>query len=400
MTRYAAAIAAATVAGLLIVAPAYAIYGTQPLAISLWPGHGAPNGPSGHPRISGDGRVGRFTAFDSEASNLVRSDTNHTSDVFVWRRPRGRAGLTLSHPGGALKRVSVSSSGHQANGPSSRPAVDGSIFDNSPHCVAFQSEASNLAPGDHDHRSDIFVRDMGRDRTTLVSRGIAAAATDATIDGTCEHVAFAAGGGIYIASVNGGPPRRIASGSDPRYALDGSAITWTHGGDVWLRRGSSTSLVGPGTNPTVSSDDEHTWAVSFETTRQLSHGDNNHGSDVYMRIFGTSGGARKTDLISATHRGGRSLGGDSYNGGITAYGGSTGIVVFVNDTDRGSDLYYRNNRSGNIDDLAHSSSRMTQVTSSARANFVAFTSRGEFTGNTDGQQAVFFKHLVDGKALP
>ena len=85
---------------------------------------------------------------------------------------------------------------------------------------------------------------------------------------------------------------------------------------------------------------------------------------------------RGTDLISATRRGGQSLGGDSFNGGITAYAGTRGIVVFVNQRGGGSDLYYRNNHTGNIDDLAHApaSSPIQDVVTSARANFVAFTS--------------------------
>ncbi len=75
--------------------------------------------------------------------------------------------------------------------------------------------------------------------------------------------------------------------------------------------------------------------------------------------------------------------------------------MFVNNQASSSDLYYRNNHSGNIDDLAHApaGTPISQVVTSARANFVAFTSSAPFVGDTGGQQSVFFKHLIDGEAI-
>jgi len=159
--------------------------------------------------------------------------------------------------------------------------------------------------------------------------------------------------------------------------------------------------VGPGANPTVGDNDSGMWAVSFDTTARLAGNDRSGGRDVYMRLMRADGGPRGTDLISATRRGGASLGGDSFNGGVTAYAGTRGIVVFVNQRGGASDLYYRNNHTGNIDDLAHApiSSPIASVVTSARANFVAFTSTAAFVGPTGGQQAVFFKHLVDGEPV-
>ncbi|HEX9945300.1 MAG TPA: hypothetical protein VGG03_25095 [Thermoanaerobaculia bacterium] len=97
-------------------------------------------GVSGNPAISADGR---FVAFPSDATNLVRGDTNGTTDVFVRDR------LT-----GATERVSVSSGGGQSDGFSDGPAIsaDGRF-------VAFQSSAMNLVPDDTSFATDIFVRD-------------------------------------------------------------------------------------------------------------------------------------------------------------------------------------------------------------------------------------------------
>jgi hypothetical protein len=403
------------VAGLaLLAAPASAgIFGTPPVPISVTAAGGGADGPSGGATISGDNRMGRLAAFHSEASNLVAGDTNGVADVFVYRRPRGtrgtvRLGAGPARPAGGLRRVSVGAGGAQANGPSANPSLDGRLRlgdrDVPAHCVAFGSEASNLAAGDRDRTSDVFVRDLRRGRTILVSRGIAAAATDPSIDGDCETVGFQAGGRAYVARV-GGRVRSLGPGDQVDLALDGQAVTWRSGGVVKLRRGGRTSVVGPGAEPAVS-DRERVgsrlvWAVSFQTRAALARRDRNPGMDVYTRTFGTRGGALATDLISATRRGGSSLGGDSENGGLTAYAAGRGIVVFVNHRPWGSTLFYRNNNSGNIDDLASARGSIFGVATSARANWVAFSSASTSFAydRNGGVQDVFLKHLVDGHEL-
>ena len=108
------------------------------------------NGGSYSAQISADGR---FVAFMSDASNLVPRDTNGLTDVFVRDL---RAGTT--------RRVSVRSSGSEANGASFDPAVsaDGRF-------IAFKSNASNLVAGDTNGASDILVRDLRAGTTTRVS---------------------------------------------------------------------------------------------------------------------------------------------------------------------------------------------------------------------------------------
>src|SRR5262249_2821883 len=71
--------------------------------------HQEANHPSLDPAISSDGR---FVAFRSTASNLVRHDTNLEADIFVYDRVTRRT-----------VRVSVDSFGNQANGESSAPAI-------------------------------------------------------------------------------------------------------------------------------------------------------------------------------------------------------------------------------------------------------------------------------------
>src|SRR5512134_1491016 len=115
---------------------------------------------SPHPAISADGR---FIAFPSFATNLVPRDTNGSliSDIFVHDR------LT-----GDTERVSVSSTGEQADDYSTGPAIsaDGRY-------VTFQSNASTLVPGDTNFRDDIFVHDRltgTTERVSISSAGVEA----------------------------------------------------------------------------------------------------------------------------------------------------------------------------------------------------------------------------------
>jgi len=105
------------------------------------------NDRSSAPAISGDGR---YVTFWSWASNLIPGDTNGVSDVFVHDRQTG-----------VTQRVSVDSSGRQANRFSNQPSIsaDGRY-------VAFWSRATNLVAGDSNGAADIFVRDLQAGTTT------------------------------------------------------------------------------------------------------------------------------------------------------------------------------------------------------------------------------------------
>jgi Tol biopolymer transport system component len=107
---------------------------------------------SNAPSISANGR---YVAFHSAASNLVRGDTNRVFDIFVHDRKTHQT-----------RRVSVSNRGGQANAESFGPpsiSPDGRY-------VAFGSLASNLVAGDANDTTDVFVYDRRTGRMTLASR--------------------------------------------------------------------------------------------------------------------------------------------------------------------------------------------------------------------------------------
>jgi Tol biopolymer transport system component len=109
-------------------------------------------------RSSSDGSPsadGRYVAFGSSARNLVTGDTNLVEDVFVRDRLAG-----------TTRRVSVGQGGVQGNGASILPSISGDG-----RYVAFMSDATNLVPGDTNHTTDVFVRDLVGGSTRRVSVG-------------------------------------------------------------------------------------------------------------------------------------------------------------------------------------------------------------------------------------
>lgn len=131
-----------------IAAPALAAPNTR--RISVASNGTQSNGGSNFSAVSQDGR---YVTFDSSATNLIGLDTNGTVDVFVRDRKTGKT-----------RRLSVRSNGTQANGPSQIPDIS-----SSGRFITFMSNASNLVPGDTNGVADIFVRDRKKGKTTRVS---------------------------------------------------------------------------------------------------------------------------------------------------------------------------------------------------------------------------------------
>lgn len=152
------------------------------LVSRAWDG-GRANGDSDNAVVSSDGtRI----AFVSEASNLVAGDTNGARDVFVRD--------LVEH---TTRRVSVSSNGTQGNGPSGTGPVSGwqptwgvPAISADGRYVAFESEASNLAPNDANGKADVFVHDLETGDTVAVSLTEAGA----TGDGASHHPSISADG--------------------------------------------------------------------------------------------------------------------------------------------------------------------------------------------------------------
>ena len=107
-----------------------------------------------NPSISGDGRRVAFTAIDGERSRVL------VRDVQAGRT--GRRGLSRL----------VSRAGGRAGAPADAASSDPSISADGRR-VAFSSLATNLSAGKPDDRRGVFVRDLARATTQLVSAQVA-----------------------------------------------------------------------------------------------------------------------------------------------------------------------------------------------------------------------------------
>jgi Tol biopolymer transport system component len=240
--------------------------------------------------VEGISRGGRYVAIDSDASNLVPRDTNGF-DMFVRDR---RTGTT--------RRVSVSTTGEQADGNSG----DGDMSPNGRYFV-FDSDAANLVAGDTNDHQDVFLRDELAKTTTRVS---------------VPHTGGQANGYSIAPAVS----------ADGRYVVFVSNATNmvredpTDDRDIFVRdlRTGQTELVTVGLEGrNASVDDSLNPAISgtgrfiaFHTDAALVPGDTNEAVDVYVRdtqsditrrvsrsCSGTQGNAASTlPSLSATGR--------------------------------------------------------------------------------------------------
>jgi Tol biopolymer transport system component len=258
--RFAVALAATALVGLVVVAPAFGATAER-ISVSATGEQG--NGGSFSAAMSADGR---YTAFVSHASNLVPGDTNNACDVFV-----------RDNSNGAVELVSVSSADEQVVTQSClvRPAIsaDG-------HFVAFHSDAAGLVPNDTSTNSDIFVRDRELGTTERVSVG--------------SNGETALGNGTeYAVSLNpaiSADGRFVAFMSSGRNLIADREIFETH---VYVRdrvtrtteivseRPDGQSTNGQADEPSLSADGRYVAFVSYSAG--LVPGDDNLGPDVFVR---------------------------------------------------------------------------------------------------------------------
>jgi Tol biopolymer transport system component len=129
------------------------------------------NGRNMLPAISGNGQVVTFTSL---ADNLVAGDTNGVSDVFVHDLRTGETRLVSASPDGA-----------PTDGESFGSALSGNG-----RFVAFLSVATNLGPAAAPQSVQAYVRDMLTGETKLASKGL----EDALADGDCKDVSISSNG--------------------------------------------------------------------------------------------------------------------------------------------------------------------------------------------------------------
>ena len=222
---------------------------------------------STHPSLSTDGR---YVAFESSATNLVRGDTNKLADVFVRDRRTGRT-----------ERVSVTSKGKQAgadrtNNGSNAPSISGDG-----RYVAFHSADSNLVPGDTNRTFDIFVHDRKTGRTTRIS--VSSAGRQA--NGESVSAPSFSADGRYVAF------NSLATNLVPGDTKDNDIL------DVFVRdlRAGTTTIASLGSAGQHGGDSSSVSGIAFSSDDQMLAfssfapnfvpGDTNGTADAFLREF-------------------------------------------------------------------------------------------------------------------
>ena len=190
--------------------------------------------------ISADGR---FVVFESDANDLVATDTNRTWDIFVRDLVEGTTTL-----------VSVNREGTDAgnyDSSYSEISADGRF-------VSFASEADDLVATDTNGERDVFVRDLVKGTTTLVS--VNRAGTDSCSDGAFgpeisadgRRVAFmSSGSDLVAADTNGVSDVFVYKTPSICDCADPGAIKGTDGPDVLFGTAGADIICGLGGNDMI-----------------------------------------------------------------------------------------------------------------------------------------------------
>lgn len=218
----------------------------------------AGNGASSRPSISADGR---FTAFYSDADNLVANDTNLVRDVFVHDRATG-----------TTERVSVSSAGVAGNFASNRPAIsaDGDV-------VAFLSDATNLVSGDTNGVTDIFVHVRSTGVTTRASLGPGGVQPVTP----CDHPAISPDGRFIAFDTASSLVAADTNVFEDVYIHD--RIT----GTTFLASVGAGGVIGNGDSNRPSMSTASTLVAFKSEATNMIVGDTNIFSDIFVRDLGT-----------------------------------------------------------------------------------------------------------------
>lgn len=265
---------------------------------------GPPNLISGGARISADGR---HVVFTSIASDLVLGDGNGLSDIFVRDLD---AHTTV--------RASVDTANGDANGHSGGPEIPSPpAIDADGSRVVFFSDASDLVAADGNGLSDMFMRDLTAGTMTRVSvdttGGDANGPSDyvggtPAITGDGEIVAFAssasdlvssdangAGSDVFVRDIDGMTTTLASAdshgGSSPSISDDGRFVAfqttqiWVHDNQNDSTAMASAKFARPANGISgqgeISADGRY---VAFHSSASnLIDGDGNHDFDIYVR---------------------------------------------------------------------------------------------------------------------
>ncbi|CAA6603808.1 hypothetical protein MTBLM1_140018 [Rhodospirillaceae bacterium LM-1] len=335
------------------------------------------NGGSSSPAISANGR---YIVFESQASDLMAGDTNGASDIFVKDMTTGE-----------ITRVSVDSSGNEANGGSSSPAIssDGRY-------VVFASTATNLVSGDTNASSDIFIHDMTTGATTRVSvdssenEQVNASTGQASVSSDGRYISFSSFAPLVAGDANNREDifvRDTVLGTTTRVSVDSIG---TQADDHSF-------------SPMITPDGRYVVFASDATN--LISGDTNGISDVFIHDVQTG----TTTRISVDSSGNEANNG-SYSPSISSDGRyvafrSSATNLVAGDTNVATDIFLKDTQTGTLTRISVDSSgnegnngSTSSPAISGNGSYVVFDSSANnlVSGDTNAAQDIFRYEIQTG----
>lgn len=204
-----------------------------------------------------------YVAYTNSATNLVAGDVNGFTDVFVTEVTSG-----------VTRRVSVSSSGGEADGVSDRP-----VLARNGAAIVFSSTASNLVPGDTNGQVDVFVHELVSgvtSRASISSGGaqLAGPSQYPQISGDGRMLSFMSwDDGVLPGDTNGAGDSFVLdrlTGTVSCASLGYNGQFVGAGGDPWMHLATSLSHDGR-------------YVCLYSEGANLVINDTNHASDVFVR---------------------------------------------------------------------------------------------------------------------
>jgi hypothetical protein len=239
------------------------------------PSGGEPNGPASDPAISKDGRMDRYAAYASTASDITAGTDGTHRNVFLVQRAGHISTSGTPWRMGATTLVSAGRGG-PANGDSFGPAFDGYDYVHAgreitvkPRCLAFVSTASNLVRGDTNGRADAFIKRLPTGGLRRISGP--GAVSEVALDGRCWYLDYVAGGTLYRKDLRHGGVKRLSGPggvSSPELSANGKISVYSRNGQVYVNRigGGGTHRVAAGTATT---GDEWGRFVAFQNGNDI-----------------------------------------------------------------------------------------------------------------------------------
>ncbi len=341
---------------------------------------------AGLPIISGDGTVAYFSSGSTDVLSGIR-DFNNTDDVFTFDVSSSTTELVTEHAAGMASNTGSDRSFSENGLYGTRPQVS----DNGRY-VVFSSEAKNLVAGqtDTNQTTNIFVRDVVTNITTLVSRSTAGSqaagnnsSSNPVISGDGRYIAYVSDATDLIVGLTDSNNQSdvfvFDSNTGMTFLVSASAVNAT------------TTANQLSSAPVISSDGKYIAFSSAATNLLVDQDDTNSGADLFLfdRELGTVTlvtHAADSALQTAVTSTGRDTA-ISSDGQFIAYTSrATNLVAGQTDSNNQSDVFVFDRvtntnalvsrTAGSAVTTANAASYSTITAISSNGQYIAFASQG------------------------